>query len=363
MAEERRRKRNAQRIFLIGLFTLLVLFVFFLIDNIRNVYSHSRRIHGSPLKTKKKLRGFLPPDAQPFNHDSLASRARHLIVVAGHSVTISDNLRDAGVDENAWFLLDYQKGKGLPQAIVAHISAGIAEAERDPESLLIFSGGETRAITGPLTEASSYFRVADAMELWPDESSVRARAVTEEFATDSFENLYVERCWVVLSFLGLCVSCLLVYSLYALCVCVCVCVCVCRFCRLFSICRFKEVTGSYPNKITVVSFTFKQRRFEKLHAPALQWPSDHFSYIGVDPPVSTGFNLAQAKQGERENAALPFEHDPYGCHTPVLQEKRRERNPFARTPPYELSCPEMKALLHYCGPKPFPKWQLPWRNL
>lgn len=133
--------------------------------------------------------------------------------------------------------------------------------------------------------------------------------------------------------------------------------------RLFSICRFKEVTSSYPNKITVVSFTFKQRRFETLHAPALQWPSDHFSYIGVDPPVSTGFNLAQAAHGERENAALPFEQDPYGCHTPVLQVKRRERNPFARTPPYELSCPEMKALLHYCGPKPFPKSQLPWRNL
>lgn len=111
--------------------------------------------------------------------------------MAGHSVTIAGNLRDADFDEEVWFLLDYQKNKGLPQAIVAHISAGILEAERDPESLLMFSGGETRTVTGPLTEASSYFRVADAMELWPEESSVRARTVTEEFATDSFENLYV----------------------------------------------------------------------------------------------------------------------------------------------------------------------------
>lgn len=132
---------------------------------------------------------------------------------------------------------------------------------------------------------------------------------------------------------------------------------------MFSICRFKEVTGSYPNKITVVSFSFKQHRFETLHAPALQWPSEHFSYIGVDPPASTGFNLVEAAQGERENAALPFEEDPYGCHSPILQEKRQARNPFARTPPYSLSCPEMKALLHYCGPKKLPKSQVPWKNL
>ena len=70
---------------------------------------------------------------------------------------------------------------------MAHIRAGIQEAAQDPDSLLIFSGGETRAVTGPLTEGSSYFRVADALKLWL--SNVRARSVTEEFATDSFENL------------------------------------------------------------------------------------------------------------------------------------------------------------------------------
>jgi len=134
-------------------------------------------------------------------------------------------------------------------------------------------------------------------------------------------------------------------------------------CRLFSICRFREVTGSYPEKITVVSFTFKQRRFETLHAPALQFPSSRFSYIGVDPPASTGFDLAGSKQGELQNAALPFEEDPYGCHSPVLQEKRRARNPFSRTPPYELTCPDMKGLLHYCGPKQFPRAQVPWKKL
>jgi hypothetical protein len=132
------------------------------------------------------------------------------------------------------------------------------------------------------------------------------------------------------------------------------------YCRLFSICRFKEVTGNYPSKITTVSFSFKQRRFESLHAPALGWPKGSFFYIGVDPPASTGFNLERAKEGEWKNAAAPFESDPYGCHSPVLQQKRKDRNPFSRTPPYPLSCPEMKDLLSYCGPDPFPWGRLPW---
>jgi hypothetical protein len=164
---------------------------------------------------------------KPQNKNLKATKAQHLILVAGHSVTVSGHLEDAGVDESDWYvilarnvvlyvcimgcstlfvlynyilchamhasifryLLDYQKGKGLPQAIAGHINAGNILANRDPDSLLIFSGGETRAVTGPLTEGGSYFHVADAMNLWPPGSTVRARTVTEEFATDSFENL------------------------------------------------------------------------------------------------------------------------------------------------------------------------------
>jgi hypothetical protein len=111
--------------------------------------------------------------------------------VAGHSVTISGHLEDANQDENDWFLLDYQRHRGLPEAIVGHIRAGIAAAQKDPTSLLVFSGGETRAATGPETEGASYYRVTDAMQLWPSPSTVRARTITEDFATDSFENLYV----------------------------------------------------------------------------------------------------------------------------------------------------------------------------
>lgn len=123
------------------------------------------------------------------NWNGLASATERLIVVAGHSVTIAGHLEDADRDEHDWFLMDYQRHRGLPEAIVAHIKGGLSEALRDPKALLVFSGGETRASTGPETEGASYYRVADAMDLWPTNSTVRARTITEEFATDSFENL------------------------------------------------------------------------------------------------------------------------------------------------------------------------------
>jgi len=247
--------------------------------------------------------------------------------VAGHSVIISGHLRDANIDEKDWYLLDYQKGRGLPQAMLSHIRAGINEAAQDPSSLLIFSGGETRPIAGPVNEGSSYFRVADALNLWEeptkmmtDESAlnIRARTTTEEFATDSFQNL------------------------------------------LFSICRSKEVTRSYPSKITTVSYSFKRKRFEQLHAKALRWPSSKFNYIGTDPDESTGFDLKIATEGELNNAARPFETDMYGCNTDILRQKRESRNPFSRTPPYELTCPDMKSVLNWCGPDLIPLLDVPW---
>jgi hypothetical protein len=269
------------------------------------------------------------------NEHSVTSHATHLIIVAGHSVLISGNVQNAAFDDSVWYLYDYQKNKGLPRAIVSHIQAGIRLALDDPNSLLVFSGGETRARTGPETEGGSYFRVADALDLWDGRDvflsrdadasdsvvanlTVRARTVSEEYATDSFENM------------------------------------------MFSICRFHEVTGHYPNKISLVSFTFKRRRFETLHASALRWPLDRFHYVGIDPPPSTGFDLAESTEGENNNSLLPFRSDPYGCHSEILQHKRKERNPFSRTAPYELTCPEMKELLHWCGPESISNEKLPW---
>lgn len=196
-------------------------------ERIRKNRTSSSRLRGGPILTTQLREQWITDTDQPFNYNNSASSAKHLIVVAGHSVTVSGHLEDADHDEHDWYLLDYQKRRGLPEAIIAHISAGIEQAAIDADSLLIFSGGQTRSTIGPESEGSSYYRVADAMQLWekaittsapgtvsaklsmtttsskpiesseiivdnyPGRSTVRARTITEEFATDSFENLYV----------------------------------------------------------------------------------------------------------------------------------------------------------------------------
>lgn len=98
----------------------------------------------------------------PFDHNSAARNATHLIIVAGHGALISHHLGDVGEDEADWFLLDYQIGQGLPQVIKAHISAALEEAQSDPEGLVVFSGGPTRTLVGPKAEGPSYFQAAEA---------------------------------------------------------------------------------------------------------------------------------------------------------------------------------------------------------
>lgn len=63
---------------------------------------------------------------------------------------------------------------------------------------------------------------------------------------------------------------------------------------LFSIARFHEFTGNYPEKITVVGYEMKRARFVELHRPAIGWPEDRFTYVGID---MNGDN-SQAENGE-----------------------------------------------------------------
>lgn len=61
---------------------------------------------------------------------------------------------------------------------------------------------------------------------------------------------------------------------------------------LFSLCRFFELTGHYPAKITAVSYTLKQQRFEQLHRAAVRFPAAAFHFIGT--PVPEGATGAAA---------------------------------------------------------------------
>src|SRR5262249_13340644 len=207
-----------------------------------------------------------------------SSHIVNLVLVAAHAVYVGQDFLDPERDRN-WLLQSFQRGE--PSFYIEHIRAGIDVADRDPSSLLVFSGGQTRREAGPRSEAQSYWNLAEHFRWWST-SEVSGRTATEEFARDSFENL------------------------------------------LFAICRFKEWTGRYPQKIRVLSWPFKGRRFG-LHREALRFPDSRFEFHGSNQPEDN----VGAEKGEAQ-AIAAFEKDPYGTGDD-LGKKRADRNPFFRT--------------------------------
>ncbi|RZR93952.1 hypothetical protein BHM03_00022545 [Ensete ventricosum] len=287
---------------------------------------------------------------------------RNLVMVAGHSIYTSTSCGKID-SEDSWFLEPYQNNPGQAATFLAHIQEGVESAAKDEGALLLFSGGETRKDAGPRSEAQSYWAVAESkgwfgilltcvfdttgalfLVLTGKRDNIRSRAHTEEHARDSFENL------------------------------------------LFSVCRFRELTGSYPQNITVsfycfaivhgvlfcvhhgslmnsicfkcwcqvVSYDFKKERFAHLHRLAIGFPEERFFYTGT--PAAPGAKEA-AEKGEAFVQAQ-FQEDPYGC-LGSLHKKRLKRDPFHRFIPYPKGCPELKSLFNYCGPVPYPG-TLPW---
>lgn len=190
-----------------------------------------------------------------------------------------------------------------------------------------------------MTEGESYLRLALAANVFRTQVPF-PRATSEDFATDSFQNL------------------------------------------LFSIARFHEFTGTYPEKITVVGYEMKRARFVDLHRAAIRWPADRFEYIGID---TMGEESAEAQQGEvssalfhpsmitltspqRQNGYLPYTADLYGCHS-VLLAKRQKRNPFSRFHSYHTSAPDIGPVLEWCpdakdgGKTALFRGTLPWDHL
>ncbi|KAL8466952.1 hypothetical protein ACS0TY_035873 [Phlomoides rotata] len=239
------------------------------------------------------------------------SNFRNLVMVAGHSVYMSSSCEKVD-KEDAWYLEPYQKHPGQAATFVTHIQKGVEITADDDAALLVFSGGETRKDAGPRSEAQSYWIVAESKQWFGKKESVRSRALTEEHARDSFENL------------------------------------------LFSVCRFRELTGKYPHNITVVGYDFKEERFVHLHRSAIMFPEARFLYSGT--PSSQNSREAAVK-GEAL-VRTQFQEDPYGC-LGSLRRKKLGRDPFHRSIPYPNGCPEIKALFRYCGTAPFPDY-LPW---
>lgn len=77
---------------------------------------------------------------------------------------------------------------------------------------------------------------------------------------------------------------------------------------LFSIVRFRKITGIYPHMITVVTHAFKASRFtvgsdhvysgvdlltetQSLHGPAIRWPAHRLRVLGINPPFTGEIHL------------------------------------------------------------------------
>ncbi|CAN4097748.1 unnamed protein product [Withania somnifera] len=202
-------------------------------------------------------------------------------MVAGHSVYTSNSCEKVRI------------GKIL----------GVQNTADDEDALLLFSGGETWKDAGPRSEAQSYWTVAESKG---KQESVRGRALTEEHARDSFENL------------------------------------------LFSVCRFRELTGTYPHNITVIGYDFK-KTFKHLHRSAIGFPETNIFYSGTS---SSQTSREAALTGEALVRTL-FQEDPYGCKG-SLRRKKLGRDPFHCSIPYPNGCPEIEGLFRYCGTAPYP---------
>jgi hypothetical protein len=217
------------------------------------------------------------------------------VIVAGHAICTDP--ADPYAESN-WILLPFQRNE--VSCYIGHIEAGVRAAAADPASLLVFSGGYSRPEAGPLAEATSYFWIADRLG-WFGHPEVRSRAITEEFARDSYENL------------------------------------------LYSLCRVREYAGHFPAHASFVSWQFKQERFH-LHRESIRWPDGRFTYIGANNPP----DLAQAVEAETRNRAA-YVADPYSS-SPAFRAKREARNPFRRTPGYLSHMPELAPLFAHEGP-------------
>ncbi len=219
------------------------------------------------------------------------TKPHHLVLVPCHAVYRGCTASDIW-SEAAWVRTrENQDRYGFKDEValyVEHVNGGLEYAASHPDSILIFSGGQTQIAAGPISESQGYWRLAEQAE-WMGHPETIARTFTEGYATDSFENL------------------------------------------LFGIYRFFQVVGICPSKVTVVGLGLKAGRFEfhattvSEHRADLGIPAFEFDYVSVNDVPGYVLNSG-AREGEAETFQL-FKTAPMGDTGPLLS-KRRARDPF-----------------------------------
>jgi hypothetical protein len=231
-----------------------------------------------------------------------------LIIIPGHGVCKHGftNSVLAPLD-SSW--ADIFPGEGC--FYIEHCQKGVLLASENTNNLLVYSGGQTRENAGRRSEAESYFEISRDHNWWGN-PFVANHTVMEEYARDSFENL------------------------------------------LFSITLFKQQTGRWPEKVTIVGWIFKKKRFD-LHRQALQWPKSRFLYIGVNNPDSE--KLQEALTGEK-NKVDSVTKDLF-LMGPEWISQREQRDPFQRKYPYADVDPVLKTFFDFLDRKSFTS-KFPW---
>lgn len=180
------------------------------------------------------------------------------------------------------------------------------------ESIVLFSGGQSRIDSGPRSEGLSYYMLASAMNYWnlfdrldlpsadeeaqrilPMKSGKVTGAAVQQNLLQIQENTeqkskpnngvtlpHVEAQVDASPYLSVDPKSARILAEQH--------IFVEEFARdsyenlLFGIARFYEITGKYPKKITVVGFEYKRERFETIHRHAIRFPVSDFNYIGID---------------------------------------------------------------------------------
>lgn len=246
------------------------------------------------------------------SHTQSWTGLKHVIVVCGHAVYHGGSKLqpdEAELDKH-WLLQPFQKGEG--QHYISHIKEGVMLASQDPCSLLLLSGGQTR-FPCFLAEAQGYHDIATVFNFW-GKHEVRSRCALEEFSRDSFDNV------------------------------------------LFSIARFNECVGTLPQHLTIVSWAFKEARFQH-HVWSIHWPNQMYRFVGVGIPE----NVEKAEAAEAKTR-MQFENDVfgYGQKNGALGTKKELRNPYRRQHGYITSCPSMRAVLEWRNPHRISQHAVPW---
>ncbi|KAI9017832.1 hypothetical protein BC832DRAFT_589077 [Gaertneriomyces semiglobifer] len=223
---------------------------------------------------------------------------KKLVVVPGHAVFVGSDFRN--LSEKNWATYSYQHGQ--TPLYVEHIMNALDILIRDPETILVFSGGQTRPLAGSLSEAESYLRIALAqlpslLNTTTIPPALKFRMLTDSYSVTSLQN------------------------------------------TLFPVCRFKAYASRYPEFVTVSGFEHKRRRFEELHRKAIKYPRLRYEYISSNGTL-------ERELGLKDLMYDIYVKDLYGCRI----DYKNGRDPFENFGAQLAipDCEEVQELVDFC---------------